>query len=147
MNLEEAKPNGHAEPVTRAWDARLARIEQRLADIAETGEQRILVLRDAVADYAAAELAKRDEEIVSLKKQLADFQQKLEQQAAIDQRVHEISARLEEKQERRDRGKNGITDGDFIQVFAQERQSARKEFKAADEEMQRTLEAKLAAAE
>jgi hypothetical protein len=39
MNLDEAKPNGHAEPVTRAWDARLARIEQRLADIAETGEQ------------------------------------------------------------------------------------------------------------
>jgi hypothetical protein len=34
MNLDEAKPNGHAEPVTRAWDARLARIEQRLADIA-----------------------------------------------------------------------------------------------------------------
>jgi hypothetical protein len=42
MNLDEAKPNGHAEPVTRAWDARLARIEQRLADIAETGEQRIV---------------------------------------------------------------------------------------------------------
>jgi hypothetical protein len=39
MNLDEAKPKGHAEPVTRAWDARLARIEQRLADIAETGEQ------------------------------------------------------------------------------------------------------------
>jgi hypothetical protein len=38
-------------------------------------------------------------------------------------------------------------DGDFIQVFAQERQSARKEFKAADEEMQRAFEAKLAALE
>src|SRR5262244_3296285 len=139
MNLEEAKPNGHAEPVTRAWDARLARIEQRLADIAETGEQRILVLRDAIADFAAAELARRDEEIVSLKKQLADFQQKLEQQTAIDQRVHEISARLEERQARHDRDKNRITDGEFIQsmgvMIAQERQSARKEFKAADEEM------------
>jgi hypothetical protein len=32
-------------------------------------------------------------------------------------------------------------------VMAQERQSARKEFKAADEEMQRTLDAKLAALE
>jgi hypothetical protein len=143
--------NGHAEPATRAWDARLGAIERRLAalpaEIAETGEQRVAILRDAIADFAAAELARRDEEIVSLKKQLADFQQKLEQQAAIDQRVNEISARLEEKQARRDRGKNGITDGDLIQVFAQERQSARKEFKAADEEMQRALEAKLAAVE
>ena len=147
--LDETKGNGHFEPVTRAWNDRLARIEQRLADIAESGEHRIVVLRDAIADFAAAELAKRDEEIVNLKKQLADFQQKLEQQAAIDQRVHEISARLEEKQARRDRGKNGITDGDVIltmdMVIAQERQSARKEFKAADEEMQRALEAKLAA--
>jgi chromosome segregation ATPase len=146
--LDEAKTNGHAEPATRAWDARLARLERRLADIAEIGEQRVMVLRDAIADFAASELARRDAEIVSLKKQLADLQQKLEQQAAIDQRVHEISARLEEKQARRDRGKNGITDGDIIQtmdmVIAQERQSARKEFKAADEEMQRAFEAKLA---
>ena len=97
--LDEAKPNGHAEPAMRAWDARLAAIERRLAalpaEIAETGERRVVILRDALADFAAAELAKRDEEIVSLKKQLADLQQKLEQQAAIDQRVHEISARLE----------------------------------------------------
>src|SRR5215831_7535113 len=149
--LDEARPNGHAEPAMRAWDARLAAIERRLAalpaEIAETGERRVVILRDAIADFAAAGLAKRDEEIVSLKKQLADLQQKLEQQAAIDQRVHEISARLEEKQARCERGKNGITDGDFIQVFAQERQSARKEFKAADEEMQRALEAKLAEVE
>src|SRR5215472_12212840 len=148
--LDEAKANGHAEPVTRAWDARLATIERRLADIVESGEQRIVILRDAIADFAASELAKRDEEIVSLKKQLAELQQKLKQQAAIDQRVHEISNRLEEKQARRDRG-NGITDGDFIQtmgmVIAQERQSAREEFKAADEEMQRALDAKLAAVE
>jgi hypothetical protein len=45
--------------------------------------------RDTIGDFAAAELATRDDEIASLKKQLADFQQKLEQQAAIDQRVHE----------------------------------------------------------
>src|SRR5262252_1674860 len=135
--LDEAKANGHAEPVTRAWDARLATIERRLAalpaKIAESGEQRVLILRDAIADFAAAELAKRDEQIVSLQKQLADFQQKLEQRAAIDRRVNEISARLEEKQERRDRGKN---DGDLIQtvgiMIAQERESARKEFKAAN---------------
>src|SRR5215471_13509946 len=126
--LDETKTNGHAEPVTRAWDARLARIERRLADIAEAGEK-----------------------IAALKGEIADLQQKLEQQAVIDQRVHEISARLEEKQARRDRGKNGITDGDIIQtmdmVIAQERQSARNEFKACDEEMQRAFEAKLAALE
>jgi hypothetical protein len=106
--LDEAKPNGHAEPAMRAWDARLTAIERRLAalpaEIAETGERRVVILRDALADFAAAELAKRDEEIVSLKNQLADLQQKLEQQAAIDQRVHEISACLEERQARRDRG-------------------------------------------
>src|SRR5215831_12100286 len=145
--LDEIKPNGHAEPATRAWDKRLGAIERRLAALPAEIEQRVVILREALADFAAAELAKRDEEIVSLKKQLADFQQKLEQQAAIDQRVNEISARLEEKQARRDSGKNGIMDGDFIQVFAQERQSARKEFKAADEEMQRAFEAKLAALE
>src|SRR5262249_32785084 len=129
--LDEAKANGHAEPVTRAWDARLATIERRLAalaaEIAETRQQRVELLRHARAACAAAELAKRDEEIVNLEKQLADLQQKLEQQAAIDQRVHEISARLEEKQARTDRGN--------------------KEFKTADDEMQRALEAKLAAVE
>jgi len=29
--LDEAKTNGHAEPATRAWDARLVAIERRLA--------------------------------------------------------------------------------------------------------------------
>jgi len=75
--LDEARPNGHAEPAMRAWDARLAAIERRLAalpaEIAETGERRVVILRDAIADFAAAELAKRDEEIVSLKKQLATY--------------------------------------------------------------------------
>src|SRR5262249_12805971 len=123
--LDEIKPNGHAEPATRAWDKRLGAIERRLAalpaEIAESGEQRVAILRDAIADFAAGELRERDEKIAALKGEIADLQQKLEQQAAIDQRVHEISARLEEKQ--RDRGK----DGDFIQtmntVIAQERQS------------------------
>jgi hypothetical protein len=82
LDETKTKPNGHAEPVTRAWDARLTRVEQRLAglpvEIHETSEQRVLILRDALADFAAAELAKRDKEIVSLQKQLADLQQKLE---------------------------------------------------------------------
>jgi hypothetical protein len=149
--LNDAKANGHADPSSRAWHAHLARLERRIAEIAETGEQRIVILRDAIADFAAGELRERDEKIAALKGEIADLQQKLKQQAAIDERVHEISARLEEKQARRDRGKNGITDGDIIQtmdmVIAQERQSARKEFKTADEEMQRAFEAKLAALE
>jgi hypothetical protein len=145
--LDERKPNGHAEPVPRATDARLAMIERRLAEIAEGGEQRVAILRDAIADFVAGELRERDDEIVSLKKQLADLQQKLEQEAAIDQRVNEISARLEEQQAQRDRGLNGINDGDFIQTMVIARESARKEFKAADDEMQRAFEAKLAALE
>jgi DNA repair exonuclease SbcCD ATPase subunit len=148
MMLDERKANGHAEPVTRAWDDRFAQIERRLAEITESGEQRVLILRDAIADFAIAQLEKRDDEIVSLKKQLADLQ-RLEQEAAIDQRVNEISARLEEKQALRDRGKNGITNGDFIKtmgmMITQERQSARTEFKAAVEEIQGAVEMKLSA--
>jgi hypothetical protein len=125
-------------------------IERRVAELAEAGEQRTVVLRDAIADFVVGEMADRDNEIMTLKKQLADLQQKLKQQAAIDRRVNEISARLEEKQEQRDRGKIG-TDGNFLQsmsmAFAQERQSAREEFKAAYEEMQRAFEAKLAGLE
>jgi hypothetical protein len=149
--LDEAKPNGHAGPATPVTDTRLARIERRLGEIAETGEQRVAILRDAMADFAAAELAQRDEEIASLKNRIADLEHRLEQKTAVDQQVAEIATRLEERQARRDTGKNGITDGDFIQtmtmVIAQERQSARDEFKAADEEMQRALETKLAALE
>lgn len=40
------KSNGH-EPVTQAWEARFARIEQRLAKSEENTEQRVLILRDA----------------------------------------------------------------------------------------------------
>src|SRR5215470_14850002 len=104
----EVRTNGHAVSATQATDTRLATIERRLADITKSGEHRIVVLRDAIADFVAAEMAERDNEIMTLKKELADLQQKLEQQAAIDQRVHEISARLEERQERRDRGRHGI---------------------------------------
>lgn len=54
-------------------DARLARIERRLATVAETNEQRVLVLRDTIADFVAAEMAERDNEIMTLKKELADL--------------------------------------------------------------------------
>ena len=77
--LDEAtKRNGHAEPVTRAWDARLAAIEQRLVEIAETGEQRVAILRDAFADFTAAELAQRDGEIRTLKQRIAELERELE---------------------------------------------------------------------
>ena len=69
MYLDEVKTNGHAEPAMRAWEVRFVAIERRLAEIAETGEQRVAILRDAIGDFAAAELAKRDDEIASLKKQ------------------------------------------------------------------------------
>jgi hypothetical protein len=148
----DTKPNGHAEPATRTWDARLAAIERQLAalpaEIVESGEQRIVILRDAIADFAAAELEKRDAEIAILKKHVTDLEHQLQQKTAVDQQVHEIATRLEERQARRDVGKNGIADGDFIQtMIAQERQSARTEFKIAVEEAQRAVEAKLAAVE
>jgi hypothetical protein len=68
MLSEATNGNGHAQPAPRAGDVRLARIERRLAEIAESGEQRAAVLRDAIADFVAAELASRDGEITSLKK-------------------------------------------------------------------------------
>jgi TolA-binding protein len=107
MLLDEAKSNGHAEPVTRAWDARFARIERRLTEIAETGEQRVAVLRDAIGDFYSAELAQRDHEIGTLKKHIADLEQKLQQKTAIDEQAHEIAARLEERASRRDEAKRG----------------------------------------
>jgi polyhydroxyalkanoate synthesis regulator phasin len=105
--LDEAKKNGHAEPATRAWDARLARIKRRIAEIAETGDQRVAILRDALADFTAAELAQRDGEIRTLKQHIADLENKLQQKTAVDQQVHEIAMRLEEKAARRDEAKRG----------------------------------------
>jgi len=108
--LNDAKTNGtngHAAPVTRAWNAELARIERRLTEIAETGEQRIVVLRDAIGHFCAAELAQRDGEIQTLKKHIAELEHKLEQKSAVDHQVHEIAARLEEKAARRDEAKRG----------------------------------------
>jgi len=105
--LNDAKTNGHADPSSRAWDAHLARIERRIADIAEAGEQRIVVLRDALADFTAAELAQRDGEIRTLKQRIAELERELEQKTAVDQQVHEIAMRLEEKAARRDEARRG----------------------------------------
>ncbi len=143
---QEKTTNGHAE-LTRATDAHVARIERRLAEITASGEQRVLALRDAIGEFVDAELAPRDEEIAILKKHVADLEHRFEQKMAVDQQVVEITARLEERQARRDRDKNSITHGDFIQavsmMIAQDREFARRESKAANEEMQRAVEAKL----
>ena len=105
--LNDAKANGHADPSSRAWHAHLARIERRLAEIAEAGEHRVAILCDALADFTAAELAQRDGEIRTLKQHIADLEHKLQQKTAVDQQVHEIAMRLEEKAAGRDEAKRG----------------------------------------
>src|SRR5262245_11592951 len=104
MMLDEIKTNGHAEP---AWDARLARIERRLADIVESGDQRIVILRDAIGDFCAGELQKRDDQIRILKEHIADLENQLAQKTLVDRQVAEIAAQLEERQARRDEAKRG----------------------------------------
>jgi hypothetical protein len=54
-----------------------------------------------MADFAADELAQRDEEIASLKNRIADLEHRLEQKRAVDQQVAELATRLEERQARR----------------------------------------------
>jgi len=99
--------NGHAEPMPRAWDSRLAAIERRLTALTESGEHRIVVLRDAIGDFCADELQKRDDEIAILKKHIADLERQLVQKTAVDRQVAEIGAQLEERQARRDEAKRG----------------------------------------
>jgi polyhydroxyalkanoate synthesis regulator phasin len=87
---------------------RVCEISARLKEKqARLDEQQVVDLRGAIANFVAPELEKRDGEISSLKKTVADLEQKLKQQSAIDERVHEIAARLEEKQIRRDEAKRG----------------------------------------
>ena len=89
MDLET---NGHAQLI---GDTRLTRIERRLTEITHTSEQRVAVLRDALADFTAAELSERDQEIARLKEQVTELQQKLEAKTAIDHEVAEIAQRLD----------------------------------------------------
>jgi uncharacterized protein YigA (DUF484 family) len=101
--LSETKTNRYAETLTRATDARLAKLERQLAEQARDNEQRFLALRDATVDFVAAELAPLAEENAVLKKRMADLEQKFEQKMTVDQQVHEIATRLEERQAQRDR--------------------------------------------
>ena len=95
LNGEVKALHGDAQPVTKAWDVRMTAIERRLAEIATRGEQRVAILRDAMVDFAADELASRDAEIDVLKKNIADLERKLEQRTAVDQLVNEAIMRLD----------------------------------------------------
>ena len=76
MTIELDERNGHgAAAVTHIF---LARFERRLAEVAESGEQRleqrVAVRRDAIGDFVVEKLEWRDEEIRNLKKCRAQVQ-------------------------------------------------------------------------
>jgi hypothetical protein len=105
--LDAVKTNGHAEPATRAWDASLARIERRLAELGEAGEQRIVILRDALGEFVATELATRDREISALRKHIAELEHEIARKSEVDQQIDEIVRRLDARQFARDEAKRG----------------------------------------
>ena len=105
--LDAVKRNGHTEPATRAWDASLARIERRLAELGEAGERRIVILRDALGDFVATELATRDREISALRKHIAELEHEIARKSEVDQQIDEIVRRLDARQFARDEAKRG----------------------------------------
>ena len=105
--LDALKTNGHAEPATRAWGASLARIEHRLAELGEAGEQRIVVLRDALGEFIGNELATRDREISELRKHIAELEHEIARKSEVDQQIDEIVRRLDARQFARDEAKRG----------------------------------------
>jgi TolA-binding protein len=82
-------------------------MERRLSEVTANSEQRIAILREAMAHFAARELAERDERIATLKKKVAELTQELEQKTAIDQQVAEIVKRLDAQASARDAAKRG----------------------------------------
>jgi hypothetical protein len=105
------KLNG--QPVTRAWENRLARIEQRITESQESNEQRVLVLRDAlgdfIRDFVSNKLSPLHDEIVSLKKSNAALKKQLHEKSSVDQQVAEITnyKRLDAQASARDAAKRG----------------------------------------
>src|SRR5215468_4145685 len=85
----------HSEPVSLA---RVTRMERRFSELAESSEQRVNVLRDAISDFIAAELAPRDEAIARLKEQIANLKRQLQAKTEIDQQVAEVAMRLDARQ-------------------------------------------------
>ena len=80
MTIELDERNGHtAAAVAHIF---LARLERRLAEVAEAGaqrlEQRVVVLRDAIGDFVVEELEWRDEEIRNLKQRVAELEHRAE---------------------------------------------------------------------
>ena len=107
MTMLEAKSNGHIEPATRAWHAHLARIERRVAELFETGEQRVIVLRDALGEFIGNELATRDREILPLRKHIVELEHEIARKSEVDQQIDEIVRRLDARQFARDEAKRG----------------------------------------
>src|SRR5215472_13998355 len=105
--INDAKTNGHAEPATRAWNASLARIERRLAELGETGEQRIVIMRDALGEFVTTELATRDREILPLRKHIVELEHEIARKSEVDQQIDEIVRRLDARQFARDEAKRG----------------------------------------
>jgi hypothetical protein len=103
--------NGHVEPVTRIWENRLARIEDRIAKSDESHEQRILILRDAmsdfVTDFITNKVAPLHDEIVALKKSNVELKKQLQEKSDVDKRVEEVMKRLDARQLARDEAKRG----------------------------------------
>ena len=80
MTIELNERNGHA--AAAEMHIFLARLERRLAEVAESGEQRleqrVVVLRDAIGDFVAEELEWRDEEIRNREQRVAELEHKAE---------------------------------------------------------------------
>src|SRR5215471_20241197 len=105
--LGEVKTNGYSEPATRAWDAHLARIERRVAELGEAREERIRILRDALGEFIGNELAMRDREILDLRKHIAKLEHEIARKSEVDQQIDEIVRRLDARQFARDEAKRG----------------------------------------
>ena len=103
----EVKTNGYSEPATRAWDAHLARIERRVAELGEAREERIRILRDALGEFIGNELATRDREISDLRKHIAELEHEIARKSEVDQQIDEIVRRLDARQFARDEAKRG----------------------------------------
>src|SRR5262249_42526716 len=64
--MKEERTDTERGSATRAWDSRFTKLEQRLAEIADSNEERVLALRDAVSEFSATELATRDRDAGSI---------------------------------------------------------------------------------
>jgi hypothetical protein len=108
--LNEAT-NGHPVPVTRAWDARLAKIEERIAKSEQSHEERILILRDAmsdfVADFITNKVAPLHDEIKALKQSNAELKRQLQAKTDVDKQIEDVMKRLDARQLARDEAKRG----------------------------------------